>query len=107
MSGRLNYVATTLTIPINTAVSNAVELPKNLRAISVFGPAALTNAVKIAVSPDGGVTYNTLQSGGSDVAVAADKCVVVDIVAFTHIVLESAGNEAAARSFPLRFVEDI
>lgn len=98
----------TLTIASSGSNSNGVTLTKKAyRSLAIFGPAALTGTVKVAVSADGGSTYQVLQSGGSDIEIAAGKCVTIDIVAFDRVRVQSDASEAAQRQFELRAVEEL
>ena len=95
-----------LVIPNSTAISNSFDLRKTrFRGLTIFAPSALTNACKVQVSTDDS-SWQDLQSGGSDVAVALDKAIVIDYVGFEYLRIESAGNEAAERTFKVRAVED-
>ena len=95
-----------LVIPNGTDVSNAISLLKTrFRGLAIFSPSALTNTITAEVSPDG-TNFMTLRSGGSDVAIAVDECVVIDFVAYQEIQLKSSGNEGAERTFQVRAVEE-
>ena len=77
------------------------------RAIAIFAPATLPETVNIAVSNDGGSTYCTLQSGGSDIAIAAGKALVIDAVAFDDLRLTATGAVGANRAFTTHVVEEV
>lgn len=73
-----------------------------LSAIAIQGPAELTGAVTVEVSFDReGDTFVTLQSGGSDVTIPADKVTVLSPIPAARLRVVSAGTEAAERVFPI------
>ena len=90
-----------LVIPNGTAPSNAIVKKefKTARALSIGGPAALTNAV---VAQGKGVdgTWRPIQLEEADVNVTAGDITIVDYPGrFEEIRVNSAGNEGAERTF--------
>jgi len=73
-------------------------------AISFFGPAALTGTVTVQVAPvntPSAGDWVNLSAGGSDVTVAALKCIIVANPSFLALRLSSASVELADRVFRL------
>ena len=69
--------------------------------------AAHDQAITLLVSYDG-TTYDTLQSGGSDVALTAGEVLIVDYMGWAGMKLASASTgETADRTFAVRAVETI
>ncbi len=100
----------TLTIPnAGNRFSPAIDLQgKGLRGLGIFAPStSQVGTISIDVSPDGGTTYMTLQSGGSDVGVVAGKCLVLDTLVFTHLRIATSSGSENAIIFVLVGVEDI
>ena len=86
--------------------SNEVSLLKTrYRGLAIFSPGTLTGTITVEVSPDG-TNFMTLRSGGSDVAIAIDECVVIDFVAYQEIRLKSGSAEGDERTFQVRAVEE-
>ena len=101
----------TATIANGQQNSSAVAVPstrQSQRFVAIYGPPTLTGTCVVAVSSDNGATFKTLQSGGSDIAVAADKCVVIDVplALFDEIRIESDGAEGGERTFSFIFAEE-
>lgn len=71
------------------------------RSITIHAPAALTGAVKVGVSYDGGTTFTELNEDGTDVSVPAGDARVIFSVGWDDLRLQSAANEAANRDFVL------
>jgi hypothetical protein len=77
----------------------------NTEQITVYGPAALTGAVKIEVSQKyGSGVWSTLSKGGADVTVAAGKATTIEFPGgIQDMRFTSAGAEGAARQFDVVF----
>ena len=100
----------TLTIPATgNQFSPAIVLEgKGLRGLGIFAPAgAQAGTISFDVSADGGETYRTLQSGGSDVGAAAGKCLVLDTIVFTHLRMATSSAAENELVFQIAGVEDI
>lgn len=68
--------------------------------LEILAPAALTGVVTIEICNVSGGTFRTLTAGGSDVAIAAGKAVIVTDLPGTGVLrLHSSGAEAAQRDF--------
>lgn len=67
------------------------------RSITIFGPGALTAAIKVQVSWDG-TNWVDLQSAGADIAIPADGAVVIQTTGFKYLRV-SGTNEGADRTF--------
>lgn len=97
-----------VTIPNGEDTSGEVsyQLLRNLRGLSIIPPGSLTGDVTIEVSgkKSGSGDWSTLQSGGVDIAVDAEKATVIAPVPFMRMRLVSSGNEASDRLF--EFVGD-
>ena len=89
-----------------TSSAISAERLRYLDSINIWGPAALTGTVTVEVSYDG-TNYGTLQSAGSDVAVAATKVVTVLTGGFYGLRVKSDGAEGAARTFQVRGTEKL
>lgn len=90
--------------------SNALDKSTYYRRASGFtigGPAALTGAITVLVSIDGGSTYQTLQSNGSDINIAAGKAISLRHKGWTHMKLKSTVGEGADRAFKVTVNEDL
>ena len=74
---------------------------RTLKSIEIHGPAALTGTVTVETpnSIGSSPTYNTLQSGGADVTVGADKVTIITAVPMHGFRVHSSSAEGAARSF--------
>ena len=68
--------------------------------------ASLTGTCTVVVSYDG-TTYDVLQSGGSDVAVAAGKVTTIDYGGWLGMKISSDGTEAGERTWAVRATETI
>ena len=92
----------TLVIPINDDNSSTLDFRgwrSAAKKIIISGPGTLTNAVKVQVSHDAGVTWKDKQSAGEDISVPADGSVSIASVDRGLLRVLSAGNEAAERTF--------
>jgi hypothetical protein len=67
---------------------------------TIIAPATLTANCKIEVSADG-ATYGTLQSGGSDIEIAAGKAIPLTEISARHLRIRATGTEGSARTFHL------
>lgn len=91
---------TSLTIPSGQTVSNGlVGTAKFLRNIALYAPSSLAGAITVEVSDTQGGTFRTLQSGGTDVAIAAGKCVVLIEVPFIDMRLKTTSAPGADEDF--------
>lgn len=100
-----------LTIPSGAQVSNA--LPEKdfrwSRSMVILSPVAITGIYTIEVSdPIVPVTadWRTLQSGGSDVTLAAGKALVLDTLPFRNLRLATSGTPVADEVFDVTAQED-
>jgi hypothetical protein len=77
----------------------------NTESMTVYGPAALTGAVKIEVAPKyGGGVWKTLSKGGADVTIAAAKATTIEFPGgIQDMRFTSAGAEGAARDIEVLF----
>ena len=71
----------------------------DLSALELYAPSALTGTITIEVSPDGGTSWFTKQSGGSDISIAANKAVTIEPSVGNLVRLKSGSAEASARTF--------
>lgn len=94
-----------LVIAINTANSNSVQVG-SASVITIYSPATLEGTINIQVSDDD-TTFYDLKSGGSNITLGVDACVLLTDVAFEYLRLHSnaAGGEDAARTFKARMKE--
>lgn len=67
--------------------------------ITIYGPAAVDGVITVEVLPYGDSTWRTLQSGGTDVTIAAGKAVVISPPAFADLRLHGSVNQTADRDF--------
>ena len=98
-----------LVIPISTSSSNWVEGFDDAESVSIYAPSQLTGTITILASPDrppdvGGVataskTSATMQSGGTDITIAAGKMCTITDITFRALSLASTGTESAKRTF--------
>ncbi len=74
-----------------------------LEQMTIYGPAALTNAVKVEVSDTfPGVVWKDLEDYlGNGIAIEADKATGIPYTTFKDLRLLAAGNEASERTFPI------
>lgn len=85
-----------------SSYSNAIKVFDDATALTIYSPAALTGVITIETEPtETGSNFVTLQSGGTDVTLAAGKSTVINKVGWRQMRLASAGTEAAARTFPV------
>ncbi len=110
MGYRRSYNLPALQIASGQTASAAIAADPHYRNASAIviscEESALTGTVTVAVSLDG-TNYRTLQSGGADVAIAADQSIIITELGFTHFRLESSASEGAARDFLVRAIEEI
>jgi hypothetical protein len=98
-------------IAASGTTSNAIEIGNRqqaARSLTIESPSALTTAVTVHCSTDGGLTYKALYQGAADVTIPANK--VFDFAypaGVTHLKLIAAGAEAAQRDFTVFTVHDI
>ncbi len=85
--------------------SNALTGIASATGFIIAAPAALTAACTVQVSLDDGVTWNTLQSNGSDVVVGAGKTIVITHGGWDQMRIHSAGAEGAQRNFQVNAVD--
>lgn len=91
---------TSLTIPNGATISNGLAgTGKFLRNIAIYAPSSLAGAITVEASDTEGGTFRTLQSGGTDVAVAAGKCVVLIEVPFIDMRLKTTVAPGADEVF--------
>jgi len=65
-----------------------------------YTPTTLPETITIEVSIDAGVTFQTVQSGGADIALAARKFVVADVLpTWDQLRIHSGVGVAANRDF--------
>lgn len=90
-----------LVIPINTSTSNAVWPVDDAYGISLISPPTMTSSVAYVEveHTDTGTSFVTLQSGGTDVTIAAGKSLVMTPFPFKQFRVTTTANEAAARTF--------
>ncbi len=95
-------------IPNGTAVSNNISSDRYRFAdrFLIGAPSALTGTITIEISIDGGTTYHTLQSAGSDITLGAGDITVVLAGGWDNMRIASSGNEGAERTFEAKFVEE-
>ena len=89
--------------------SPALDLTKGgIRGLGIYSPAATpAGTITIEVSADG-TRFVTLTSGGSDVAIGASECVVVDALVFKAVRLAtSSAAETTKLPYELIGQEDI
>jgi hypothetical protein len=103
--GKLKYLGSqTIASSGTDSAGLSAEVWKGCNAIIIAcDESALTGTVTVQMlTTDGGSTYATLQSpAGTDVAIAAAKAIMLDVLAFPKIRLHSSGAEAGARVFQL------
>lgn len=99
MSSHLAF-AGDLTIANGTATSNTLDLKRLGRKViglTLVGPSALTNVVKIRGSIEDETPQVLVTPEGTEVVVTAAKTVGFNVLGARKIVAVSAGNEAAER----------
>lgn len=97
---------TTLTISNGDTESSELDLKgtaKRQWVMKISGPSALTGTITIQTAEKTGGTYNTLQSGGSDINVSAGKQVIIDPLIAGALKLVSSGAEGDDRTFQLEW----
>lgn len=104
-----DFHLTDLVIASGTDESNVLDRAefKWADGFIIGAPGTLTGTITIEVSLDGGSTYHTLQSAGSDVAIGAGDAVTIDMKAWDKLRLASSGNEGATRTFKVKGFERI
>lgn len=92
-----------LVIP-STVASNAVGTLDDAWGLTIYAPATITSTsgVQVQVEPtDTGANFVTLQSGGADVYVVANRATVISPVPFRQIRLLSSVTEGQTDTFTL------
>lgn len=92
----------TLSIPNNTKPSNAAIIgyqADRVVNVAIWSPATLTGTVNVQTSPDNSTWSNLELDGGSDVAIAASKALVLRGIVAKYLRLNSGTNEGAQRDF--------
>lgn len=75
-----------------------------LVSLTIFAPSALTGSITIQVKPyPAASSWSTLQSGGTDIGVAAGKAVNINNIPFGDIRILSGSAEGAQRDFVILF----
>lgn len=94
---------TTLTIASGQTASSAFWFSADSKPMHllIIAPETLPETVKLAVERQADESYATLQSGGSDITIAADKAVIVSPVMGRKMRLEAGTAVAANRAFEI------
>lgn len=71
----------------------------------IGAPATLTGTVTISISLDDGVSYQTLQSDGTDIELAAAKATAILVEGWDRMKLASSLSEVAERTFKVKAIE--
>jgi hypothetical protein len=104
ISGKIQLVGT-LTIANGQTDSAALDADAfaKYEALTINGPAALTGTVTVQVGTTdaSSPTWNTLQSGGVDVGMAATKSITISPPCFPQFRMHSSGAEGADRVFTI------
>lgn len=93
-----------ITVSSGGSNSNAISLVEDAYGLGIAAPATLTASqvtVQVAMSSGAAATFVTLQSGGSDVVLAAGKALIITPLPYRQLRVNSsvAGGEGAARTF--------
>ena len=81
-------------------VSSVVTGLDDAYGVGIIAPATLTaSQVTVQVAASSGGTFGTLQSGGSDVVLAAGKSLIITPLPYRWLQLASSAGEAASRTF--------
>lgn len=95
-------------IPNGQTESNELDVREmKLRTLVIQSPSALTGTVTVEASLDEGGAFGTIQSAGSDVSIGTSKVLVIDLVGYDRVRLNSTGAEAGDRVFFTKGVEEI
>lgn len=88
-----------------------VEGFDDAEAVSIWAPGTLTGTITIQASPDvpedvGGptaanATWGTMQSGGTDITIAASKVLTITDITFRRLRMISGSAEGADRTFKI------
>lgn len=99
-----------VTISSGQTASSAVAAGtgyKRAKYLVIGAPATLPEVITVTISLDDGVTYHTLQSGGSDIVIGAGKAVVILAQGWTHMKINAGGAVGGDRTFKVNAVESI
>ena len=95
----VSYPAAQCSIANNGTDTTAMQAFDDMESVTITAPAALTGTITIQVDINASGTYGTLQSGGSDITIAASKTLVIIDAAFKNMRIHSSSAEGAARQF--------
>jgi len=94
-----------------TTTGSQVEGFDDAESVSIWAPSALTGAITLQASPDvpedaGGptaanATWGTMQSGGADITIAANKMLTLTDITFRRLRMISGSSEGADRTFKI------
>ena len=92
-----------LVIPSGGSTSQALADVGDAYAITIFTPATMTaTQITVEVEPSSsGTSFVTLQSGGTDVQIAAGKATVIAPPGFKQIRVTSSSVEAQTDTFKM------
>ena len=93
------YPAAQASIANNGTDSSVMHEFDDMEALSVPAPGTLTGTITFLVDIDNSGTFGTLQSGGSDITVAAGKTVTIIDSTFKNLKIHSSQAEGGARQF--------
>lgn len=92
-----NY--TVVTILSGTQNSPEIRTPEHFDMMGIAAPAALPETVTVEIAERSEGTFNTLQSGGVDITIAAGKAIVLTQMPYSVFRLHAGVAVAADRTF--------
>jgi hypothetical protein len=102
----LDPVKQTITIPIGQTTHTAIDFTAlgsiRLLSLLITAPGTLAETINIDASADGGTTYGRLQTGGTDIALAAGKATMLTDINATNLrLVASVAVSGADRVFKI------
>lgn len=89
-----------MVIPSGQQNSNAVKPIDDCYGLGITSPSALTGTITVEVEmTDTGTSFATLQSGGTDITIAAGKATILTPLPYKQIRMHSNAAEGADRTF--------
>ena len=96
-----------LTIPNGGRDSNEIDIPPHIVAAKIAcQESTITGTLVVQTSDDGGTSWQTLQSGGSDVTIGADQAVIIAPLIGEVLRIQSDLDEGADRDFQVYWVDE-